>query len=392
MRRFDAIVVGLGAMGSAAAYHLAKKGARVLGLDRHAPPHALGSSHGDTRITRLAIGEGAQYTPLALRSHALWRELERESDENLLTTNGGLVISSAAKSSVMHVAGFFANTVAAAQRYGIAHELLDAREIRRRFPPLAVADDEVGYLEPEAGFLRPEACVRAHLSQGARRGAELHLREKVAGFDASPGGVTVSTGHDTYGADTLILAAGPWLPELLGPRWSRCLTVYRQALFWFALDGPIEPFLPERFPVFIWEVKGRAQGIYGFPALDGPAGGVKVATECFAESTTAEGVERTVRPDEIAATYATHVAPFVAGLAGTCVRAATCLYTVTPDFGFVVDRHPEAQRIIVASPCSGHGFKHSAAIGEALAEMACDGESRVGLDAFRLDRFALESG
>jgi sarcosine oxidase len=387
VQRFDTVVVGLGATGSAALYHLAKQGRRVLGLDRHAPPHVYGSTHGDTRITRLAIGEGAHYTPLALRSHELWRELERESGERLLTTHGGLVISSAARSSSVHVENFFANTVAAAREYGIAHELLDAREIRRRFPPLIYADDEVGYLEREAGFLRPEACVRAHLALAARRGAELHTNEEVAAFEASPDGVTVTTGRATYAADTVILAAGPWLPELLGPRLARCFAVYRQVLLWFAIEGPIEPFLPERFPVFIWEVQARTQGIYGFPALDGAAGGVKVATESFARATTPGEVDRGVRAEEIAATWATHVAPFIAGLGAVCVKAATCLYTTTPDFGFVVDRHPESERIVVASPCSGHGFKHSPAIGEALAALVTGDAPRFSLADFRFGRF-----
>ena len=167
MKKYDAIVLGLGATGSAALYQLAKRGARVLGLDRYAPPHAYGSTHGDTRITRLAIGEGAHYTPLALRSHEIWRELERESGETLLTTNGGLIISSPNKQAFTHVDAFFANTVAAAERFGIAHERLDANAIRARFPEFKVGDDEYGYLERDAGYLRPEACVRVQL-QGAR--------------------------------------------------------------------------------------------------------------------------------------------------------------------------------------------------------------------------------
>ena len=155
MRRFHTIVLGLGAMGSAALYHLAKKGVRALGLDRFSPPHPFGSTHGDTRVTRLAIGEGEQYTPLALRSHELWRELERETGKTLLTTNGGLIISSSARTSRTHVENFFQNTLAAARKFGIAHEVLDAQEIRRRFPQFNVADDERAISR-----MKPGSCGR----------------------------------------------------------------------------------------------------------------------------------------------------------------------------------------------------------------------------------------
>jgi sarcosine oxidase len=388
MRRFATIVLGLGAMGSAAAYHLARKGNRVLGIDRYSPPHSYGSTHGDTRITRLAIGEGAHYTPLALRSHQLWRELERETGSVLLTTNGGLILSSSAKTSISHGENFFANTLAAAQQFGIAHDMLDAGQIRKRFPQFRVADDEIGYFERDAGFLRPEECVRAHLALARRHGAELHENERAIAFDATDGGVAVTTERDTYAADGLIVAAGPWLPQLVDAAFIKELRVCRQTLFWFDIEGPATPFLPENFPVFIWELQGKKQGIYGFPAIDGPRGGVKVATEQYDVTTTPDAVEREVSAAEMRATYEDYVAPHVAGLTGKCPKAAACLYTVTPDFGFVIDTLPGAERVIVASPCSGHGFKHSAAIGEALAELVIDGASHLDLRACGLDRFA----
>ena len=179
---FDAIVLGLGAVGAAALRALAARGASVLGIDRYSPPHALGSSHGDTRITRAAVGEGAQYTPLALRSHAIWRELEAETGEELFVACGLLVISGPARQATTHVPHFFENTVQAARRFGIAHEILDARAIRGRFPEFAVADNEVGYFEPGAGFLRPEACVRAQIAAAERAGAQVRRDERVDGF------------------------------------------------------------------------------------------------------------------------------------------------------------------------------------------------------------------
>jgi sarcosine oxidase len=387
MKRFPTIVLGLGAMGSAALYHLARKGQRVLGIDRYSPPHAYGSTHGDTRVTRLAIGEGGEYTPLAIRSHELWRELERASGQRLLTTNGGLIISSSAKVAHCHVDGFFANTLAAAEKYGIAHEVLDARDIRRRFPHFRVADDECGYFEHDAGFVRPEQCVRAHLALAEEFGAEIHRGEKVIGFDATAREVTVTADRDRYGADKLVVAAGSWLPSLLDERLARLFAIYRQGLFWFDIEGPFARWLPEHSPVFIWELQGRKQGIYGFPALDGPRGGVKIATESFAATTTPDTVSREVDEEEKQAMYDDYVAPFLSGVSRTCVKALSCLYTVTPDFGFVIDTHPESERVMIVSACSGHGFKHSPAIGEALSEWVIEGKSGIDLRPFAVKRF-----
>jgi sarcosine oxidase len=387
MTHYQAIVAGLGAMGSAAAYQLARRGARVLGLDRFAPPHAMGSTHGDTRITRLAIGEGAHYTPIVMRSHEIWRDIERQTGADLLTATGALIISSQARTAILHDDEFFANTLAAAKTHGIAHELLDAAGIRRRFPQFAVRDDEYAYLEPAAGFLRPEACVRAQLDLARANGAEIHLDERLVSFDAGACTVSVTTDTGRYTADRLILTLGPWLPELLGAAHRPLFKVSRQVLYWFAPRNAIAPFLADRFPVFIWELQTTRQGVYGFPAIDGVGGGVKIATEQYRQTTTPHAAHRAVTADEIATMYETCVAPCFPGLGRDCVKAATCLYTVTPDYGFVIDDLPGFERVIVASACSGHGFKHSAAIGEALAERILDGESRLDLSAFTFARF-----
>jgi len=247
MQRYDTLVLGLGAMGSAALLQLAKRGQTVAGIDQFSPPHNLGSSHGDTRVTRLAIGEGTHYTPLVMRSHELWREIEKESGRDLMTTTGGLIISSRSTTSRMHVQDFFGTTVAAAERYGIAHEILDARAIRQRFPQFNVRDDEVGYYEYEAGFLRPEACVAAQLALAEKYGASIHRNEKVLGFEESGTGVTVRTAKETYAADRLIVSAGAWLPQLIAGTYARPFKIRRQMLFWFAPEGSIAPFrMPKR--------------------------------------------------------------------------------------------------------------------------------------------------
>lgn len=364
----------------------------MLGLDRHDPPHAFGSTHGDSRVTRLAIGEGTHYTPFAQRSHQIWREIERETGETLLTQNGGLILSSPNTRAATHVAGFFPNTVAAAEMFGVVHERLDAAQVRARFPEFAVAEDEYGYYERDAGFVRPESAVRAQLALARKFGAAVRANEPAVAFQASRNDVTVSTRSGTYTADTLIVAAGPWLPQLLAPVLAQQFSVFRQVFYWFDVEGPIAPFLPENFPVFIWELRDSREGIYGFPAIDGPRGGIKIAAEHYGTTTTPQSVRREVTSDEIADMHANYVAPYFPHLSCRCVRTATCLYTVTPDAGFVIDRHPDSERVILASPCSGHGFKHSAALGEALAELTLAGKSQLDLGPFALSRFARQGG
>jgi len=382
MKPYDVIVLGLGATGSAALYQLAKRGARVLGIDQFAPPHNRGSSHGNTRITRLAIGEGAHYTPLVARAHEIWREIERDTGRSLMTLNGGLIISSSATSAKTHVQGFFQNMVDASRKFGIEHEILNASDIRRRFPQFRVQDDEIGYFEKSAGFLRPEACVAAQLELAQRHGAEIRTNEKLLSFSDRGHGVEIRTDRGTYSADKLIVAAGAWLPQLLG---SSMFKVYRQVQFWFDVQDAAA-FAPERFPIFIWEPRHAAQGIYGFPSIDGA--GFKIATEQYEAETMPDDVECEISPHEIAAMFAEHVAPNFGGISPNCLRAVPCLYTVTPDAGFVIDTWPGSERVILASPCSGHGFKHSPAIGEILADMALGRESPFDLAPFRLARFS----
>ncbi len=385
--KYDVIVLGLGAMGSAAAYQLAKRGAHVLGIDRYAPPHSFGSTHGETRITRLAIGEGEHYTPLVKRSHEIWREIERETGADLLCANGGLIISSHDNAAVTHVKGFFQNTVSAARKHGVPHELLDAAEIRSRYPMFKVRDGEFGYFEPSAGFVRPEACVEAQLGLARKHGAVLNTSEIVLRYEPRSDGVHVVTDKGGYDADRLIIAAGAWAPELLGPALAPLFKIHRQVLLWFQPRSDIAAYRPERFPIFIWELPNVSQGIYGFPAIDGVLGGIKVATESFAKTTDPQSAIRDVSSEEIAEMHGRYIAPFLPDLSPLCVKSTVCLYTVTPDFGFVIDRHPDSERVIIASPCSGHGFKHSAAIGEALADWILKGESRHDLSPFGLARF-----
>jgi sarcosine oxidase len=384
MQKFQTIVLGLGAMGSASLYQMAKRGKAVLGIDQFAPPHRFGSTHGGTRITRVAIGENEQYTLLARRSHEIWRAIEAETGESLLTTSGCLVISSDAPRAPTHVEGFFENTIAAAERYGIPHERLDAQEVRARFPAYKARDNEKAFFEPGGGFLRVGKCVAVSLALARKYGADIHTDEKVLRFEQTAGSVTVTTDRGSYSADRLVITAGAWLPTLIGEKYRGQFKVLRQVQYWFDIDGPIEPYLPENFPVFLWELQGKPQSIYGFPAIDGPHGGFKLATEQYSTETTADTVSREVTPQETEAMFRDYVAPYFENASSRCLKSRVCLYTNVEGARFIIDTHPEQERVIVVSACSGHGFKHSAAIGEVVAQLVTDGEPGIDLSSFKL--------
>jgi sarcosine oxidase len=375
---YDVIVLGLGAMGAAATYQLARRGAKVLGIDQYAPPHEFGSSHGETRITRIACGEGPEYAAFAQRSHEIWRALEAELGVELLTQNGFLAIGGKGQRAANHgVSQFLQATVDAAKAAHVPYELLDTAALRGRYPAFNVADGDQAYHDTVGGFVRPERCISAQLQRAEALGADLRPNEKVMSFAQAANAVTVTTARETYHAKALIVAAGAWLPQLLPYARAASFKILRQVLYWFRARSPREhaAFAPERFPVYIWQLPAP-QAIYGFPAVGDFEQGVKLATEQYDVSTTPEAVDRTVGPQEVREMYETYVAPYFPGLSPTCVRYKVCLYTWVEGARFVIDRHPEFDRIIIASPCSGHGFKHSAGIGELLAQMALGEQHR----------------
>ncbi|MBU6451911.1 MAG: N-methyl-L-tryptophan oxidase [Cyanobacteria bacterium REEB67] len=382
--KYETIVVGLGAMGSAALYQLAGKGVKVLGIDRLSPPHTMGSTHGDTRITRQAIGEGAHYTPLSLRSYELIRELETRTKTALLQVTGGLIISNTTHAgAINHIEDFFGNTVAAAEKHGIRHEILDAPAMRTRFPQFNVADDEVGYYEYEAAILRPEAVVKAQLELAGETGADIHTNETFLGFEETSEGVIVCTDKGTYKAANLSLSVGPWVPQVM-PQYASLFEVHRQIQYWFDVSTNYESFTPGTFPIFIWQLKGRESGMYGFPAVDGKNGGFKVGCEEYNTVVTPETIDRTASKEEIERVYEYNIKPFFPMANDCCLKTAVCMYTVTADSAFVIDFLPGSKRIVLCSPCSGHGFKHAAAIGESVAQMLMDGETELDLSPFKL--------
>jgi sarcosine oxidase len=384
----DTIVLGLGAMGSAAIYQLAKRGHRVLGIDQFSPPHHYGSSHGETRIIRQAIGEGEEYVPLALRSYELWREIERELGKELLVVTGGLVLERQQSQTIMHGRrNFLAQTTECARRFHIRHEILEPQEIRKRYPQFAVAN-EFGYFEYETGYLRPELCIQAQLHLAERHGAKLQINEKV--LSIHPDGfnrVMVKTDRAVYGADKLIIAAGSWVTQFLEPSHAQHFKVYRQMMFWFRIrDDLRSQFLPGEFPIFIWIFENaRENFFYGFPSLDCET--IKIASEQYVNVTNPEQMDREITEEEKNTMHKNYVLGRLPGITSTCAGAASCLYTTTPDSNFVIDFYPGHPQVIIASPCSGHGFKHSAAIGEVLAELVIDGKSKIDISRFGIGRF-----
>lgn len=384
MERYEALVIGLGAMGAATVYQLAKAGVKVAGIDRHHPPHTLGSSHGDTRITRLSVGEGAQYVPIVRNSHRIWRELEALSGEALFEQSGLLVLTSHADFDPNDASDFTLRTLGLAKTYGIAHEVLDAEQIRQRFPQFAqVADNAIGYYEPEGGFVRPERCIEVQLRLAEQHGATLYKGETVTDISSDAHGVTVTTDQRTLQADKLVVSAGNWAGGLLGAPFDRLLSVYRQQLFWFATEPDAQ--LVGASPTFIL-THGPDQTNYGFPALPGE-GSLKVATAQYHTVSTPETLDRSVSPAQEREMYEQQVQGRIAGLTAEVVKSAVCAYTVTPDHHFIIDTHPTLQHTLVVSPCSGHGFKHSAALGEAFAQWCMRGESDLDLSSFSLRRF-----
>ena len=382
---FDAIVLGLGAVGSAAVYQLRKRGATVLGIDRFKPPHEFGSTHGESRITRIACGEGLEYSAFAIRSHDIWRELERATGARLLTQNGLVVISGEGRRALQHdKQNFFEITVEAAKAAGIAYRVLSGAEARRQYPVFKFDARDRVYHDDSSGFVRPEACIEAQLKLAERDGAVLRYHEPVLDFE---GGeiITVRTQTASYRARSVVLALGAWLPSFLPATFAGHLQVTRQVMYWFPIRADYadrEAFTPERMPVFIWQLPAP-QSVYGFPAIDGVATGLKIGTEQYLHSTDPQVVDRTVSADETREMFETYVAPYFDGVSGDARKARVCLYTVAPGSRFVIDRLGDRGNVVFASACSGHGFKHSAAVGELLAKMAL-GDKHQDISHFRL--------
>ncbi|GGG07761.1 N-methyltryptophan oxidase [Rhodococcoides trifolii] len=360
---YDVIVIGLGGMGSAAAFHLADRGQNVLGLEKFTPAHDKGSSHGGSRIIRQSYFEDPAYVPLLLRSYELWAQLAQESGEEVYRITGGLFIG---REDSVTVAG----SLKASQQWSLPHEILDAAQVKSRFPAFDLNDDEIALFEAAAGFARPELTVQAHIDLAIKRGATLQFGETVLEWAEIDGGVRVVTDKGSYTAGQVVICPGAWAPGLL-EQFGVPIVVERQVLYWFDPVGGTTPF--EHHPIFIHEAADGMQD-YGFPAIDGPDGGVKVAFFRKGQECTPDTIDRTVYPEEIEA-MRTRVSETLPALDGDCLDTATCMYSNTPDEHFVIARHPDAANVTVACGFSGHGFKFVPVVGEILADLATTGRT-----------------
>jgi sarcosine oxidase len=374
MPMFDVAVIGLGAMGSAALYHLARRGKRVVGIERFAPGHDRGSSHGESRAIRLGYSEHPSYVPLARRAFENWRDLERLTGETVLTTTG---ILEAGKPGSRMVQG----SLEACLLHDLEHEVLDAGQIARRFPAVVLPEDFSAIWQPEGGFLRPELGNALHLKGAAEAGATVMTGTRVLAIEPTATGVRIVIDGDIIEAGSVVVSAGAWIADLV-PELKPALSIARLVLCWY------EPKQPELFrlgalPVFA--IEGEDDDIvYGFPDFTG--GGFKCASHYSSGMLAhADDARQDAGPDDEARTRR-FLELYMPGAAGPLKAMKTCLYTMTPDEDFVIDLLPRDPRIVVASPCSGHGYKFASVIGEILADLAMEGETRHDISRFSINR------
>jgi sarcosine oxidase len=378
MPTYDAIVLGLGGMGSATLFHLARRGLRVLGLERFDLVHEYGSSHGLTRIIRLAYWEHPTYVALLRRAYELWRELESLAGERLLHITGsvdagpegGAIFQGALKSSELH---------------GLAHEVMDGDELHRRYPGYRLPKEIQCLYQPEGGFLLPERCDVAHVGQALALGADVRCREEVLNWEANGGRVRVRTSRGAYEAGRLVVCAGPWASKLI-PELAGLAVPERQVLAWLQPTRP-DRFRPAAFPVFNLEVEeGR---FYGFPSFLIP--GFKFGKYHHrGERVDPDTVNRNPEPEDEELLRAFARRYFPEGEGPTLMLKA-CMFTNTPDRHFILDRHPAHPEISIAAGFSGHGYKFCSVIGEVMADLVQDERGRHNIEFFRVGRFAKSS-
>ncbi|GHC77900.1 N-methyl-L-tryptophan oxidase [Limoniibacter endophyticus] len=372
---YDTIVIGIGGMGSATLWELARRGQKVLGLERYDLGHSMGSSHGFNRIIRLSYFEHPSYVPLLRRAYALWRKTEELAGEQLLFITGSIDAS-------REDGRVFTGSLAACKEHGLSHEVLGAREVNSRFPGYNLPDYMACVFQPEGGFVASERAILAYAALAVDAGAEIHAREKVVAVEPGQGRVAVITDQGRYEARRAVVAAGAWISDLI-PGLTMTAVPERQVLGWFQ---PIDPsaFKPSVFPVS--NIAADHGHYYQFPSWGIP--GFKIGKyNHFKEHGHADELSREPRPDDEAALRLA-IRDLFPKADGPTLRLAACLFTNTPDEHFVVDTLPGHPEIIVASPCSGHGFKFASVMGEILADLATTGESKFDLELFRYARLA----
>ncbi|GAA4715181.1 N-methyl-L-tryptophan oxidase [Brevibacillus fulvus] len=372
--QYDVIIVGAGSMGLAAGYQLAKQGKKLLMIDAYDPPHGYGSHHGDTRIIRHAYGEGREYVPLALRAQQLWGQLQEETGTKLFWQTGVLNIGEADSAFIREV-------IASAEQFALPLETYTAEEVTKRWPGFSLPNHFVGCFEPNSGVLLVEECIRAMRKLAVANGGELLTNTAVEQIIPDGQAVIVKTRERTYRAAKVVLSAGAWVPKIL-PNLSLPLVPTRKTVGWFAADAHL--YDSAHFPAF--NVQTEQEIYYGFPDFQGS--GVKVGRHDGGQAVDPALMNRQFGAEqEDEADLRSFLQTYMPQAAGALVSGKVCLYTFTPDEDFIVDRHPDDPRIIIAAGFSGHGFKFATVIGEILSELLTAGATRYDIRRFALDRF-----
>ena len=373
-QQYDAIVVGLGGMGSATLYQLAQRGKRVLGIEQFGIAHELGSSHGVTRIIRLAYHEHPSYVPLMRRAYELWRDLEAKTEEQILHITGSIDAGPPDGSN-------FKGSLLSCEEHDLPHDVLTSAEITKRFPGYRLPSETMAVFQGEGGFLLPERCISLFVEQAQTLGATVHTNERTLEWHPTTNGVSVRTERGEYEAETLVISAGAWASKLL-PALSAAAIPERQVLAWFEILRP-EHFTPDAFPVFNLVVdEGQ---FYGFPEFGIP--GFKLGKY--------HHLEENVDPDTIdrepnaqdESVLRDFTEKYFPGAAGATSSMKVCMFTNTPDEHFIIDCLPDSPQVVVAAGFSGHGFKFSSVVGEILSDLAIDGTTSHDIGMFRLARF-----
>jgi sarcosine oxidase len=371
---YDVIVVGAGGMGSAAAYHVARSGAKTLVLEQFSRGHAFGSSHGYSRVIRLFYHK-AFYTELMKTAYAEWRKVEEISGKRLLFTTGSVIIAPQGHDYAVSVRRSM-------EEAGIASEWWDRTQLAARFPQFRVEDGLSILYQKDTGFLHASECVLTHLQLAERYGAEVREETSVAAIDWQGETPEVIAGGERFRARKVVVTAGPWTGQLLGELGLPLTVTRQQVVYYRPTDASL--FQPGRFPIFVDVTWGEF--LYGFPVFGWE--GVKVARHGMGWVVSPDTCDRTPDTD-----YVEHLRAFLRerlpDAAGDAVHAEVCLYTETPDEDFIIDAHPHCSRLIIAAGFSGHGFKFCSLVGRILSEMVLNGGTGFDIRPFRLSRFAV---
>lgn len=388
MKVWDEIVVGVGAMGAALSYNLAKirhqknESVNVLALEQFELIHDKGSSGGESRATHLAIFEGPEYIPLIVRSNKIWRELERASGRkqgSLYVSTDGIVIST--DDQLENKTGYIYLLKKISDEFNIPYEILSNEELRNRYPQFNVSENNIGFVDKSMGYLFSDECIKAQIELAEKYGTMFHENEcYISHIKLANGLIKVKTNKSEYLSKKVFLTAGPWIKNLLDKKYSKMFTLYQKQFYWFEIEkNQTEQYRLNKLPLFFWDL-GGSKFIYGFPNVDQNKDSFKLAIDQYAVLNNPEDVSKKNNFMGYQEVFKNYIQPNFVGVKNQCEKTKTCIYTLTQDSKFLIDYLPQSdQKVFVVSPCSGHGFKSSAAVGEILAQFVIEGQSEINL-------------